>query len=86
MSVSPCTNEAAKMSSEERTELRLIDYSCELEGNKWMMKYPWKRDPSSFPDNYAQVLKKLESTECLMKQPEHTLSYDMKVTEVRTSC
>ena len=57
VSVSPCTNEAAKMSSEERTELKLIDYSCELEGNKWMMKYPWKRDPSSFPDNYAQVLK-----------------------------
>ena len=57
VSVSPYTYEAAKMSSEERTELKLIDYSCELEGNKWMMKYPWKRDTSSFPDNYTQVLK-----------------------------
>ena len=84
VSVSPCTYETAKMSSEERTELKLIDYSCELEGNKWMMKYPWKRDPSSLPDNYAQVLKKLESTEQrLMKKPEHTLSYDMQVKEIK---
>ena len=62
VSVSPCTSEAAKMSSEERAELKLIHDSCELEGNKWMMKYPWTRDPSSLPDYYAQVLKKLEST------------------------
>ena len=35
------------------------------------------------PDNYAQVLKKLESTEqCLMKQPEHALSYDMQVKDM----
>ena len=48
-----------------------------------MMKYPWKWDPSSLPDNYAQVLKKLESTEQrVMKQPEHTLSYDMQVKEM----
>ena len=48
-----------------------------------MMKYPWKWDPSSLPDNYAQVLKRLESTEQrLMKQPEHTLSYDMQVKEM----
>ena len=46
-----------------------------------MMKYPWKRDPNSFPDNYAQILKKLESTkQRLMKQPE--LSYDMQVKEM----
>ena len=47
-----------------------------------MMKYPWKWDPSSLPDNYAQVLKKFESTERLMKQSEHTLSYDMQVKEM----
>ena len=53
VSVSPCTCEATKMPSEED--------SYELEGNKWIMKYPWKKDPSSAPNNYAQVLKKLES-------------------------
>ena len=83
MFVLPCTCEAAKMSSEERAELKLIEDSCELEGNKWIMKYPWKEDPSSLPDNYAQVLKKLESTkQRLLKEPEHAHSYDMQVKEI----
>ena len=47
-----------------------------------MMKYPWKRDLSSLPDNYAQVLNKFESTERFIKQPKHALSYDMKVKEM----
>ena len=47
------------------------------------MKYLWKRDPRSLPDNYAQGLKKLESTEQrLRKQPEHALSYDMQLKEL----
>lgn len=80
VSVSPCTCEAAKMSTEERAELKLIEDSCELQENKWIMKYPWKRDPSCLPDNYVQVLKKLESTERrLMKQPDHANSYNMQI-------
>ena len=68
------------MSTEECAELKLIEDSCELQENKWIMKYPWKRDPSCLPDNYVQVLKKLESTERrLMKQPDHASSYDMQV-------
>ena len=48
-----------------------------------MMKYPWKRDPSSLPNNYAQVLEKLEFNEQrFMKQPEHALSCDMQVKEM----
>ena len=43
----------------------------------------WKKDGSSLPENYAQVLKKLESTEQrLMKKPEHAHSYDMQVKEM----
>ena len=83
VSVSPCTCEAAKMSLQEHAELKLIEDSCELQGNKWIMKYPWKRDPSSLPNNYVQVLKKLESTERrLMKQPDHASSYDMQIKEM----
>ena len=59
VSVSPCTCEAAKMSQEERAELKLIEQSCKLQGNRWIAKYPWKRDPSCLPNNYSQVLKKL---------------------------
>ena len=74
VSVSPCTCEAAKMSTEERAELQHIEESCQLEGNKWVMKYPWKRNPLDLPNNYSQVLKKLQATERrLQKQPEHAV-------------
>ena len=47
------------------------------------MKYPWKRDPSCLPNNYVQVLKKLESTERrLMKQPDHANSYNAQIKEM----
>ena len=83
VSVSPCSCEAAKMSLQEHGELKLIEDSCELQGNTWIMKYPWKRGPSSLPDNYVQVLKKLESTERrLMKQPDHASSYDMQIKDM----
>ena len=83
VSVSPCTCEAAKMSVAERAELKLIEESCQLQGNKWIMKYPWKKDPLCLPNNYAQVLKKLEATERrLAKQPEYANSYDKQIKEM----
>ena len=83
VSVSPCTCEAAKMSQEERAELKLIEESCKLQENKWIVKYPWKRDPSCLPNNYSQVLKKLESTERrLLKQPDYADKYDKQVKEM----
>ena len=82
MSVSPCTCEAAEMSLQERTEMKMIEESCQLQGKKWIMQYPWKRDPSCLPNNYAQVLKKLECTERrLMKQPDHANSYNERTKE-----
>lgn len=59
----PCTCKADEMSKEERKELTLIEQSCKLEGNRWQISYPWKKDASLLPNNYDQVLKKLESTE-----------------------
>ena len=48
-----------------------------------MMNHPWKRDPSSLPHNYAQVLRKFESAkQRLLKQPEHARSCDMQVKEM----
>lgn len=47
------------------------------------MKYPWKRDPSCLPNNYVQVLKKLESIKRrLMKQPDHANSYNAQIKEM----
>lgn len=75
VSVVPCTCEAAEMSVQKHAELKLIEESCELKGNKWIMEYPLKRDPSCLPNNYVQVLKKLEFPQRrLVKQPDHANS------------
>ena len=81
----PCTCKADEMSKEERKELTLIEQSCKLKGNQWQISYPWKKDASLLPNNYEQVLKKLESTERrLLKNPKHAESYDMQIKEMET--
>ena len=83
VTVSPCTCEAAKLSAQKREELKMIEESCQLQGNKWIMKYPWKKDPNSLPNNYPQVRKKLDAIErCLMKNPENAASYDKQIKEM----
>ena len=47
------------------------------------MKDPWRRDPNCLPDNYSQVVKKLESTERrLRKNPEHVKMYNKHIKEM----
>ncbi|XP_068756539.1 uncharacterized protein [Montipora capricornis] len=71
------------MALQERAEIKMIAKSCQLQGDKWIMQYPWKRDPSCLPNNYVQVLKKLESTERrLKKQPGNTNSYNAQIKEM----
>jgi len=61
----------------------MIEESCQLQGNKWVMKYPWKKDLNSLPNNYPQVRKKLEAIERrLMKNPENAASYDKQIKEM----
>ena len=67
VAVSPCTCEAAKMSPLERAEMKIIEEACTLEDSKWTVEYPWKRDPTELPDNYAQVVSKMESMERRLK-------------------
>ena len=45
------------------------------------MKYPWKRGPSSLPDNYVQVLKKLESSYDMQIKEMEDMKYSRKLTE-----
>ena len=83
VSVPPCTCEAGKMSKEEKAKLRLLEENCKLQGNCWLMKYTWKKDPTCLPNNYTQVLKKLESTERrLMKKPEYAKLYGDQIKEM----
>ena len=81
--VSPCTCEAAEMTPQERAEMEIIEESCTLENNKWTIKYPWKRDPKELPNNYVQVVKRMESTERrLLSNPEHAKSYNSQIKEM----
>ena len=83
VSIAPCTCEGAKLSVQEREQLKLIEESCQLQGNKWIMKYPWKRSPSTLTNNYVQVQEKLESVERrLIKNPENASSYINKIQEM----
>ena len=85
MSVLPRTCEASKLSAQEREEMKIIEESAKFQGNKWIMKYPWKRDTSSLPrNNYPQVRKKLVTIECrLMKRTENAASYDKQTKEMK---
>lgn len=83
VTIQPCTCQATELSSDERKELNLIEQSCKLIENRWQMSYPWKRDAKQLPNNYSQVLKKLESTERrLSKQPEYAESYNKQIKEM----
>ena len=75
--VSLCSCEASKLSAPQRKEMKIIEESTKLQGNEWMMKYPWKTDSSSLPNNYPEVRKKLETIERrLSKHPENAARYD----------
>lgn len=83
VAIQPCTCQAIELSSDERKELNLIEQSCKLIENRWQMSYPWKKDAKQLPNNYSQVLKKLESTERrLSKQPEYAESYNKQIKEM----
>ena len=45
VSVSTCTCEASKLSAQKREAMNIIEESAKLQSNKWIMKYPCKRDP-----------------------------------------
>ena len=85
VAISPCQCPPNKMTTEERRGLKLIEESCHLEEKQWTINYPWKKSPQHLPDNYSQVLKKMESTERrLSKQPDHAESYDKQMKEMES--
>ncbi len=61
--VKSCLCEPDKLSQVEQQEKIIIENSCEKVGNKWLVPYPWKKDPKQLPDNRSQAVKRLEATE-----------------------
>ncbi|XP_068678843.1 uncharacterized protein [Montipora foliosa] len=83
VAITPCLCPANKLSQIEREEAKIIESSCQKNGNQWVVSYPWKRDPALLPDNQSQAIKKLEATERrLMKNPEHVQAYDKQMVEM----
>ena len=79
----PCECEADKLSPIERREMKIIEDSCRMIGNQWLIPYPWKGDPKELPNNKVQARKKLEATERrLSKTPEHAAAYDRQMMEM----
>jgi predicted aspartyl protease len=63
VSVKECACGLNKSSPIKAKEARIIEESCRKIGNQWQVAYPWKKDPSTLPDNRSQAEGKLESTE-----------------------
>ena len=54
-----------------------------LHDNKWIAKYPWKRDPRELPNNYSVALAVLRSTERrLLKDNEKAKLYDDQIQDM----
>ena len=54
-----------------------------MHDNKWIAKYPWKRDPRELPNNYPVALAVLRSTERrLLKDNEKAKLYDDQIQDM----
>ena len=83
LTVKTCSCDSEKLSPIELQEAKLIKASCRKVGNQWEVSYPWKRDPSTLPDNRNQAGRKLESTKRrLAKNPEYAQAYDQQMREM----
>ena len=83
VAVTPCLCVTDKLSQIEREEAKVIASSCQKAENRWVVSYPWKRDPALLLNNKSQARKKLEATERrLMKNTEHAKAYDKQIVEM----
>ena len=81
--VKSCQCEPDKLSQVEHEEKLIIEKSCKKVGNKWLVPYPWKKNPNQLPDNRSQAVKRLESIEQrLIKNPKHAEAYNKQMTEM----
>lgn len=54
----------------EERELKLIEEGLSQQGDHWVARYPWIRDPNDLPDNKEMALKMLASTEKRLQKNE----------------
>ena len=75
--------EPDKLSQVEFEEKLMTEKLCKKAGNKWLVRYPLKKNPNKLPDNRSQAVKRLESIELgLIKNLKHAEAYDKQMTEM----
>ena len=83
VAITPCLCPANKLNQIEREEAKIIESSCQKNGNQWVVSYPWKRRSCPFARQQIPSNKKLEAIERrLMKNPEHAQAYDKQMVEM----
>ena len=51
----PCECEAGKLRPVERSEMKVIEDSCRMIRNQWLIPYPWKRESKELPNNVYKL-------------------------------
>ena len=81
--VRPCVCDADKLSHVEREEYEAIAKATRKVGSQWEIGYPWKKDPELLPDNKELALRRLQSTERMLKnRPEQAEAYCKQIEEM----
>ena len=72
-----------KMSPCDRVQFNEMWNSCEKVNGRWLVPYPWKRDPKELPNNKKQCMAKLVSIELRLKKNENIAKlYDDQMKEM----
>ena len=54
----------------EERELKLIEEGLTHQGDHWLARYPWVRNPNELPNNREAAVKMLESTQKRLQKNE----------------
>lgn len=72
-----------KMSPGEREQFNDMWDSCKKVNGRWLVPYPWKKDPKELPNNKKQCMAKLVSIELRLKKNENNAKlYDDQMKEM----
>ena len=72
-----------QLTPKDREQFDKMWESCEKVDNRWLVPYPWKRNPEELPDNRKQAMAKLMSMEKkLQKEGNNAQLYDDQMKEM----
>ena len=77
-----CSCPKSALSLDDKRAMELMEQSCKLENNRYVIGLPWKRDKSLLPDNRSLAETRLRSLEkSLSKNEEKARMYDEVISQ-----